>query len=47
MSYLYLTADKIGAQSGGGRVTQEEMTALFDLSVESGEEFLSLDRSFL
>ena len=39
MSLLYCTADKIGAQSGGGRVTQEESTALFDLSVEWGEEF--------
>ncbi len=47
MSLLYVTADKIGAQSGGGRVTQEEMTAVFDLSVELGKEFLSWDRSFL
>lgn len=38
MSYLYLTADKVGAASGGGKVTQEESTALFDLAVECGEE---------
>ena len=38
MSYLYLTADKVGMASGGGRVTQEESTALHDLAVMEGEE---------
>lgn len=47
MAYLYLTADQIGITSGGGRVTQEESTALFDFSVERGQEFRCLGRNEL
>ena len=38
MSFFYLTADSIGQQSGGGKVTEQESTALFDLAMEQGEE---------
>ena len=47
MSFLYLTADVIGIQSGGGRVTQEESTALFDLAMKQGEEFICWGRQEL
>ncbi len=44
MSYLYLTADKVGMQSGGGVVTQNEMTALLDLAIEEKRNFKCLGR---
>lgn len=44
---LYLTADQVGIQSGGGVVTQNESTALLDLAVERGEEFVCWDRKVL
>lgn len=47
MAYLYLTADQIGITSGGGRVTQEESTALFDFATEQQEEFTCWDRKIL
>ena len=47
MSFLYCTADQIASVSGGGIVTHNEMTALADLSVEQGQEFICWDRNFL
>lgn len=47
MSFLYLSADQIGAASGGGRVTQEESTALFDLATEQGTTCTILGRQEL
>lgn len=37
MSYLYLTADRVGIATGGGLVTKHELGALIELSNEKGQ----------
>ncbi len=45
--YLYLTADEIGARTGGGRVTLEEAAALAELASERRESFKMIGRAEL
>ena len=45
--YLYLTADQIGAPSGGGKVTAHESAALRALAAERGEDCLVWGRAEL
>jgi len=42
--YLYLTADRVGMQSGGGIVTYQESRALAELASEDGTDFNLVDR---
>jgi glycosyltransferase involved in cell wall biosynthesis len=45
MSFLYCTADRIGIETGGGSVTQQELLALTDFAAEKEDRVLKLDQS--
>jgi len=47
MTVLYLTADRVGIETGGGVVTRNEAIALRELAVERNEEFICLGRDEL
>lgn len=47
MSFLYITADKIGMKSGGGVVTLQESKALEEFAVSKGEAIIKWGRDEL
>ncbi len=47
MTLLFLTADRIGIQTGGGAVTYHESKAFFNVALDSGKSCRILDRTAL